>query len=140
RGVPRFVEGTGHNFTDIPAKAVSIIGLASLHALEAATGQRLDPLRFRANVYVSGATPWAEFDLVGQEIQLGSARLRVFKRIARCAATEVNPETAARDADPPRALRQHFGHADLGVYAEVLEAGRVARGDALEPLAGAALH
>lgn len=140
RGTPRFVEGQGHNFTDNPAKAVSIIGLSSLQALEAAAGQPLDPLRFRANVYVSGGLPWAEFSLVGQEIQLGSARLRVFKRIVRCAATEVNPETAARDANPPRDLRARFGHADLGVYAEVLEGGRVAVGDALEPLEGEALH
>jgi len=139
RGVPRFVEAPGHNFTDVAQKAVSIIGLASLRALEEAAGQPLDPLRFRANVYVSGSHPWAEFDLVGREIQLGAARLRVFKRTVRCAATEVNPKTGERDSDPPRALRQHFGHADLGVYAEVLEGGRVSVGDALEPLEGGLL-
>jgi uncharacterized protein len=140
RGEPRLVEAPGHNFTDVAAKCVSIIGLSSLHALESAAGRRLDPLRFRANVYVSGGHPWAEFDLVGQEIQLGGARLRVTKRIVRCAATEVNPETAARDADPPRWLRRHFGHTDLGVYAEVLEGGRVSVGDALEPLQADLLH
>jgi uncharacterized protein YcbX len=140
RGTPRFIEAPGHNFTDVSKKAVSIIGLSSLHALEAAAGERLDPLRFRANLYVSGGQPWAEFGLLGQEILLGGARLRVFKRIVRCAATEVNPESAARDADPPRRLREHFGHADLGVYAEVLEGGRVAVGDALEPTQAELLH
>ena len=140
RGAPRFLEAPGHNFTDVARKAVSIIGLSSLHALEAAAGLALDPLRFRANVYVSGGAPWAEFDLLGQEIQLGGARLRVFKRIVRCPATEVNPETAERDAKPPQWLRQHFGHMDLGVYAEVIEGGRVAVGDALEPLQGDLLH
>jgi len=44
----------------------------------------------------------------------------------------VNPDTAERDAKPPRALREHYGHADLGVYAEVLDGGRVAVGDPLE--------
>ncbi|MDN3566237.1 MOSC domain-containing protein [Paeniroseomonas aquatica] len=140
RGTPHFVEAPGHNFTDVAAKAVSIIGMASLHALERAAGMTLDPLRFRANVYVSGGRPWAEFDLVGQEIQLGGARLRVFKRIVRCPATEVNPDTAERDAKPPKALREHFGHADLGVYAEVIEGGHLAIGDALEPLQGDLLH
>jgi uncharacterized protein len=134
RGTPRFVEAPGHAFTDIARKAVSIIGLASLHALEAAAGVALDPLRFRANFYFSGGVPWGEFAWVGQDIQLGQARLRVIKRITRCAATEVNPDTAERDAQPPQWLRQHFGHADLGVYAVVLEGGRVAVGDALEPL------
>lgn len=134
RGTPRFVEAPGHSFSDVAAKVVSIIGLASVHALEQATGQTLDPLRFRANVYVSGSHPWTEFDWLGQEIQLGQAKLRVIKRIQRCPATEVNPETAERDAKPPRALREHFGHMDLGVYAEVIEDGRIALGDALEPL------
>jgi len=134
RGTPHFVEAPGHSFSDVVAKVVSIIGLSSVHALEQATGETLDPLRFRANVYVSGSHPWAEFEWLGQEIQLGQAKLRVVKRIQRCAATEVNPDTAERDAKPQRALRQHFGHMDLGVYAEVLEGGRVAVGDALEPL------
>ena len=134
RGRLRFVEAPGYNFTDIPQKSVSIISLASLHALERAAGMRLDPIRFRANIYVSGGKEWGDFDLMGQEIQLGQARLKVWKRIVRCPATEVNPETAERDAKPPRVLREHFGHADLGVQAEVLEGGRVAVGDALEAL------
>lgn len=132
RGAPRFVEAPGHSFSDVAKKVVSIIGLSSLHALEKATGSSLDPLRFRANVYVSGAAPWAEFDLLGREILLGQTRLRVIKRIVRCPATEVNPASGERDAEPPRWLRQHFGHADLGVYAEVLEGGRISVGDALE--------
>ncbi len=134
RGTPRFVEAPGHSFSDVAKKVVSIIGLSSLHALESAAGMPLDPLRFRANVYVSGGAPWAEFDWLGREILLGHARLRIVKRIVRCPATEVNPETGARDAEPPRWLRQHFGHADLGVYAEVIEGGRIAAGDALEVL------
>lgn len=132
RGRLRLAEAPGYNFTDIPQKSVSIISLASLAALERAHGMRLDPLRFRANIYVSGGAEWADFDLMGQEIQLGTARLRVWKRIVRCPATEVNPDTAERDARPPRVLRENFGHADLGVQAEVLEGGRVAVGDALE--------
>ncbi|MDB5413011.1 MAG: hypothetical protein JWR10_1346 [Rubritepida sp.] len=134
RGRMRFVDAPGYNFTDIPQKSISIISLASLAALERAAGMRLDPLRFRANIYVSGGLEWGDFDLVGQEIQLGGARLRVWKRIVRCPATEVNPQTAERDAKPPRVLHEHFGHADLGVQAEVLETGRVAVGDALATL------
>lgn len=134
RGTPSFVEAPGHRFTDNAQPAVSIIGLASIAALEAASGVSLDPLRFRANVYVSGGAPWSEFALVGQEILLGAARLRVFKRTIRCPAVEVNPTTAERDAKPQRWLRDHFGHMDLGVYAEVIGGGPIAVGDALEAL------
>lgn len=132
RGRLRLATAPGHNFTDIPQKSVSIISLASLAALERAHAMALDPLRFRANIYVSGGAEWGDFDLMGQDIQLGTARLRVWKRIVRCPATEVNPATAERDATPPRVLRTNFGHADLGVQAEVLEGGRVALGDSLE--------
>jgi MOSC domain-containing protein YiiM len=52
----------------------------------------------------------------------------------------VNPDTAERDAKPQRWLRERFGHADLGVYAEVLEGGPIAAGDALEPLQADLLH
>ena len=132
RGAFRLAEVPGHAFTDIPAKAVSIIGLASIAALGERAGMALDPLRFRANLLFSGGAPFAELDWVGREVLLGKARLKVFKRIQRCAATEVNPETAERDAKPPKWLLQHYRHSDMGIYAEVLEGGRVAVGDALE--------
>ncbi|MFT8244496.1 MOSC domain-containing protein [Roseomonas sp. BN140053] len=134
RGEPRFLDVPGHAFTDQKLKGVSLINLASLHALEAAIGRRLDPLRFRANLYLSGLPAWAEFDWVGQELLVGGARLSVFRRTRRCPATQVNLETAERDCDVPALLRQHFGHADLGVHATVVEGGRLAVGDAIELL------
>ena len=60
--------------------------------------------------------------------------LRVTKPTTRCAATEVNPETAVRDADPLEELRRLYGHVELGVHAEVVEGGRFAVGDAIEVL------
>lgn len=134
RGTLSLVRAPGHRFTDIPQKAVSLIGLASLADLERRTGQTLDPVRFRANVLFAGGAPWAEFGWIGREVILGGAKLRIFRRIQRCAATEVNPATGARDATPPRSLREHFGHLDLGVYGEVVAGGRLAVGDALEVL------
>ncbi len=134
RGTPRFTEAPGHAFTDQKKKGVSLINLASLAALEQAIGQKLDPLRFRANIYFSGLPAWAEFDWVGREVLLGAARLSVFKRTVRCPATQVNLQTGERDLDIPRLLREHFGHADLGVHASVEEGGRVAVGDALEEI------
>jgi len=129
---PRFTEAPGHAFTDQARKGVSLINMASLHALERAIGRPLNPLRFRANIYFSGLPAWAEHDWVGGEVLLGGARLSVFKRTVRCPATQVDLETGERDLDVPRLLEQHFGHKDLGVHAAVIEGGRVAVGDALE--------
>jgi uncharacterized protein YcbX len=57
--------------------------------------------------------------------------VKVVKRIQRCAATEVDPLTAARDLPIPRTLLQTFGHGDCGIYAEVVADGDIAVGDAV---------
>lgn len=129
----RFVGGAEHRFSDNPEKLVSLINHASIAALEAKMGQALHHLRFRANVYFNGAAPWSEFDWLGRRIELGGATLEIVARIDRCAATTVNPDTAERDAQVPKALMTHFGHIDLGVYGRVVAGGRVAVGDAITP-------
>ena len=123
--------GAPHSFSDVAKKVVSIINLASVAAVETATGEAVDALRFRANVYVSGWPAWHEFDLLGAEIAIGDARLKVVKRIVRCAATNVEPGTGIRDLTIPKTLLQNFGHADCGIYAEVIIGGDIAVGDAL---------
>lgn len=132
RGPPKVLFGEGHSFSDVAKKVVSIINLASVTAVENAAGAPVNPLRFRGNVYVAGWPAWREFDLLGAEIAIGaSARLKVVKRIVRCAATEVDPATGIRDVPVPRTLMDNFGHADCGVYAEVVVAGEIADGDSV---------
>jgi hypothetical protein len=132
RGPPKVLHAPGHSFSDVARKVVSIINLASVSALETAIGAPVNPLRFRGNVYVEGWPAWKEFDLPGHEIAIGkSARLKVVKRIVRCAATNVDPDTGARDLTIPETLLRSFGHADCGVYAEVIEAGKIAAGNEL---------
>ena len=110
---------------------VSLINLASITALEAVVGAPVDPLRFRANVYLEEVPASSELDWVGSEIALGGARLRIIAAITRCAATEVNPATAERDLDIVGALQRGFGHNQMCIYAEVLAGGEIAIGDGL---------
>ena len=131
KGPPKVLAGEGHSFSDVAKKVVSIINLASVAAVEAAVGAPVDPLRFRANLYVTGWPAWHEFDLMGQEITAGAARLKVVKRIVRCAATNVDPQTGIRDMEIPPTLMRTFDHMDCGVYAEVVGAGEVRTGDAI---------
>ena len=132
RGPPKVLFGDGHSFSDVAKKVVSIINLASVAAVENAAGLPVNPLRFRGNIYVEGWPAWREFDLLGRELSLGSARVKVVKRIVRCAATEVDPDTGMRDLPIPSTLMQSFGHADCGVYAEVIAAGEIGTGDRIE--------
>ncbi len=136
RGAPRFEYVEGHSFCDVRGKVVSMINMASLHDLEAKVGARRHRRRFRANVWFSGVPAWGERAWIGQQIQMGGAVLKVIRNIPRCPATEVNPETAERDANPVAELTRLYGHKDLGVYAEVIEGGRFSAGDAIEVLGG----
>lgn len=132
RGQPVFHHVPGHVFGDQKTPVVSLINLASIADLEAKQGAKRHRLRFRANVYFSGTPALSELDWVGRELLVGGIRLRVTKRTVRCPATQVNPETAERDANPVMELHRHYGHADLGIHAEVIEGGRMATGDAIE--------
>jgi uncharacterized protein YcbX len=132
RGPPRLLHAPGFSFSDVARKVVSIVNLASVAAIENLVGMPVHPLRFRANLYVTDWPAWHEFDLVGQEIAIGKeARLKIVKRIVRCAAIDVDPDTGIRDLSIPHALMRSFGHADCGVYAEVVTAGEIVPGNEL---------
>ncbi len=132
RGPPKVLNAPGFSFSDVAAKVVSIINLASVADLENYVGAPIDPLRFRANLYVTGWPAWQELDMVGRRLTIGNGvEVKITKRIVRCAATNVDPVTGARDMEIPSTLMKTFGHADCGIYGEVVTGGTVAGGDAL---------
>jgi uncharacterized protein YcbX len=131
RGPPKILTSPGHSFSDVARKVVSIINLASVRAIENMVGAPVHPLRFRANLYVEGWPAWHEFDLLDQTLAIGDVKLKVVKRIVRCAAVNVDPDTAQRDLAIPQALQRRLSHADCGIYAEVIEAGTISVDDAI---------
>lgn len=134
RAAPVSVARARRGMTDTGFSSVSILSLASLRQLSASAGQALSPHRFRGNLWIDGWAPWAEFDLIGKEISVGAARLRIRERIKRCTATTANPETGQVDFDTPGFLESQFGHRDFGIYAEVTVSGPIAEGDVVEIL------
>jgi uncharacterized protein len=132
-GSMRVVSAGPLSLTDIPQNGLSVINLASVDDFARRIGRPVDPLRFRANVYVAGLPAWAEREWIGRRIAIGSLVVAVDAHIQRCKATQVDPATAARDLDTVRLLREHYGHVEMGVYAEVVQGGRVAVGDPVTP-------
>ncbi|CAN7312276.1 MOSC domain-containing protein [Bosea sp. LjRoot90] len=133
RGEPRLLAAPdGYRFTDSRSGFVSIINLASIADLEGRLGVPVDPLRFRGNIMVEDLPAWAELDLVGRELTAPSGlRLSVIKRIERCAATNVDPVTGARDLQIPKALMKGYGHVDCGIYCRIIAGGALAEGERL---------
>jgi len=128
RGPPRIVSAPGHSFSDVAAKCLHIVNLASLRELERVAGRPLNPLRFRPNVIIDGAEPWSEFDWKDKPLQIDGVPLRFIKRTERCAATDVDPDTGKRDTALPATLLRTYGHSDFGIYARVLSDGEITLG------------
>jgi uncharacterized protein len=129
RAQPVQIVKGGIAMTDTDFPSVSIFGLASNSDLSARMGQDLSPNRWRGNLWLDGLAPWAEFDWVGRNVQIGGAVLHVQERIVRCKATSANPNTGQIDADTLGALQGGFGKQEFGVYARVISGGMVAIGD-----------
>jgi uncharacterized protein len=102
KGPPKILWARDHSFSDVARKVVSIINLASLRSIETMVDHPVHPLRFRANLYVEGWPAWREAEMLDQTLAIGEVRLKVVKRITRCAATNVDPDTAARDLEIPQ--------------------------------------
>lgn len=132
--LPVLARENGRRFTDVSVasdrlmEAVSVINLASVRALERKWSVSIDPLRFRANLYVDLTEPFVERDLLGSVIRVGPVRLSMVRHTKRCAATEVNLRTAQRDLPIPRMLVRDYGDAILGIYGQVLTGGTLCPG------------
>lgn len=125
---------SGHGFTDVPGRWISLQNQASIDRLGRAVGATLDPVRLRTNVLLEGWDAFAEEDLVGKTVRLGEAEVLVEVPINRCRAIDVNPDTASQDQDLVRALQGMRGKPSLGLYATVTKAGRIAPGDQVSVL------
>ncbi len=133
RGPLRVVHAPGHRFMDHPQGHVSVLNLASVEALGKKLGKTLDPLRFRANIHVSGWPAWAEVEFdPGRRMRLGPVEVELFKPIVRCAATHVDPTAGVRDVEMIDALRRFEGHIHCGLYVHVVAGGVVSMGDRAE--------
>jgi uncharacterized protein len=121
-------------YPDREAVHISLVSQATIDNLSQLAGQQVDVRRFRPNIVVEGVPAWGEFDWVGQEMQLGTARIEITARINRCLNIEVHPETGERDIGLLTLLQKQFHHTQTGILAKVISNGNVAIGSNLIPI------
>ncbi len=131
---PIMVQAQDIGYFDTTKGPVSILNMASHRALETALGQPLSHKRFRMNFLIEDAEAWAETQWAGKRVKIGKAVLRISQDTGRCKATHVNPQTGSIDVKVMHALKEHFGHTNMGVYAIVEEGGPVHAGDPVQLL------
>lgn len=113
-------------YSDRQPVHISLVSQATLDALSSAAGIEIDARRFRPNVVLEGVPAWEEFNWVGQELQIGQAKIRISAPITRCLNIDVNPDTGEQDIKLFSLLKQHFQHQQTGVVAQVIGSGDVA--------------
>ncbi len=116
-------------FDDAP---VSLIFDRWVEEISAGLGRPMDFRRWRPTLYAHAAKDFtfAESDLTGNTIEVGTATLRVRYPIERCVATTYDPVTGEPDPEVLRYVAQQRGNL-LGVYCDVELAGAVRTGDGL---------
>jgi uncharacterized protein YcbX len=126
----------------VDSHAASIVGTASVAELgrRANRDGPLDARRFRMLVEIDGLEPHEEDTWIGSAVRIGEAAVRVIRPDPRCVVTERDPETGLPDFDTRKAILAYRPSPDrdanFGVYADVIEPGTVAVGDAAHVLEG----
>ena len=134
RGKPRLMTMKHQAYSDQSTALISIASKAALDAFAQATNTKPDSRRFRINIIIDGDTPFAEEGLIGKTLRCGDALLLVKEPVGRCAAINVDPATAKRSPeDYVRFMKAHFGHSNLGIFAEVINGGIIRLGDRFQP-------
>lgn len=116
---------------DVPhfdASPIHLVSTASLDWLRSRLpGSRVDERRFRPNITL--ATDQSELSWVGRTLHIGNTvKLRVTAPTGRCGMTTFAQTDLPFDPKILRCIAQEASE-DFGVYAEVLAAGRISRGD-----------
>jgi uncharacterized protein YcbX len=102
-------EGDVVSFADgYPLLLANAASLDALNDWLAEAGEEPVPMtRFRPNVVVAGAPPWAEDGWIGRRVRLGEVEFRVAKACDRCVVTTIDQETGDKGRQPLRILGQY---------------------------------
>lgn len=113
-----------------------ITNQASLEDLNARLETPVPMRRFRPNIVVAGAAPWAEDDW--RLIEIGTLAVDIVKPCGRCVVTTVDPDTGIKDRalQPLRTLsgfRRQSGGVIFGQNGVHQAEGSIRIGDAVNP-------
>lgn len=123
------------------AHDLTLVSSASVRELGAHGGRPdLDARRFRINLEVDGLVAYEEDTWAHRLVRIGTARVRVLGQIPRCVVTTLDPDTGEKDFNTLTQLARtrtrigRKGGLPFGMYAEVVQPGRAAVGDPVQPV------
>ena len=126
-----FESPPGTYFDAFPISIMSQQSLATMNRLEGES--RFDVRRFRPNLLVDIPDtdhPFPEQAWVGKTLSIGSVKLKIDMTCPRCSMTTHGFDDLPRDTEVMRKLVNH-SDGNLGIYASVMQAGKVSAGDSV---------
>jgi len=103
-------------FDTMPDNSISLINKNSIKDFEKRINTKVEFQRFRANIYVKGASAWSERKLIGKTLRINNVNFFVTEEIPRCSATNLQPGTANITINLPNLLKKTYDHINMGIF------------------------
>ena len=109
--------------------SVSLINIQSVNDFQKKINEKIEISRFRGNICIDGIKPWEEQEWVGKIIKINNVSFKVEKKIPRCVAINLKPQTDDNSLNLLQALKKTYNHFDMGIYLTALEGGDISIGN-----------
>ena len=111
--------------------SVSLLNVQSIDDFQKKIDKKVEISRFRGNICVDGIKPWEEQEWVGKTIKINNVSFKVEKKIPRCVAINLKPQTDDNSLNLLQALKKTYNHFDMGIYLTALDDGKINIGNSV---------
>ena len=118
--------------TDNVFNSISLINLNSVEDFGNMINEKVEPQRFRGNLYVKGVDAWQERNWIGKTIKINNFSFKVERHIPRCVAINLKPKSDDKSLNLLQSLKKTYNHFDMGIYLRSLNDGKIEVGDKIE--------
>ena len=112
--------------------SVSLLNIQSINDFQKKIDKKVEISRFRGNICIDGVKPWEEQKWVGKIVKINNVSFKVEKKIPRCVAINLKPQTNDNSLNLLQALKKTYNHFDMGIYLTALDDGKIKVGNQIE--------
>ena len=112
--------------------SVSLLNIQSINDFQKKIDKKVEISRFRGNICIDGVKPWEEQEWVGKIVKINNVSFKVEKKIPRCVAINLKPQTDDDSLNLLQALKKTYNHFDMGIYLSALDNGKIEVGNKIE--------
>ena len=109
--------------------SISLINLKSIKDFENKISNKIEFQRFRGNIYIDGVNAWEEQNWVGKIMKINDVSFKVEKKIPRCVAINLKPNSDDKSLNLLQSLKKNYNHIDMGIYLTALNDGQINIGE-----------